>query len=112
MRIKCEKLGLGEARAVAVGPSDQLLALDEALKQLEEKDPRAEPDRGPQVLWGSEREGNRRGSRYLDPDRETRLEHGQGLVVSTDHMTPDCWERIRTGCGRVFGSNKLLIASA
>ena len=40
MRIKGEKLGLGEARAVAVGPSDQLLALDEALKQLEEKDPR------------------------------------------------------------------------
>src|SRR2546427_12313953 len=39
MRIKCEKLGLGEARAVAVGPSDQLLALDEALKQLEEKEP-------------------------------------------------------------------------
>src|SRR2546427_13128674 len=40
MRIKCEKLGLGEARAVAVGPSDQLLALDEALQQLEEKEPR------------------------------------------------------------------------
>src|SRR2546427_10523418 len=40
MRIKGDKLGLGEARTVAVGPSDQLLALDEALKQLEEKDPR------------------------------------------------------------------------
>ena len=40
MRIKCEKLGLDEARAVAVGPSDQLLALDEALQQLEEKKPR------------------------------------------------------------------------
>ncbi len=35
-----EKLGLDEARAVAVVPSDQLLALDEALKQLEERDPR------------------------------------------------------------------------
>ena len=40
MRIKGEKLGLGAARAVAVGPSDQLLALDEALQQLEEKKPR------------------------------------------------------------------------
>ena len=40
MRIKWEKLGLNEARAVAVGPSDQLLALDEALQQLEEKEPR------------------------------------------------------------------------
>ena len=40
MRIKGGKLGLDEARTVAVGPSDQLLALDEALKQLEEKDPR------------------------------------------------------------------------
>jgi RNA polymerase sigma factor (sigma-70 family) len=40
MRIKAGKLGLGEARAVAVGPSDQLLALDEALQQLEEKEPR------------------------------------------------------------------------
>jgi len=35
-----EKLGLDEARSVAVVPSDQLLALDEALKQLEERDPR------------------------------------------------------------------------
>jgi len=40
MRIKAEKLGLAAARAVAVGPSDQLLALDEALQQLEEKDSR------------------------------------------------------------------------
>src|SRR5438876_11235378 len=40
MRIKWEKLGLNEARAVAVGPSDQLVALDEALQQLEEKEPR------------------------------------------------------------------------
>ena len=40
MRIKEGKLGLNEARAVAVGPSDQLLALDEALQQLEEKEPR------------------------------------------------------------------------
>ena len=40
MRIKEENLGLDEARAVAVGPSDQLLALDEALQQLEEKEPR------------------------------------------------------------------------
>ena len=40
MRIKGEKLGLAAARAVAVGPSDQLLALDEALQQLEEKEPR------------------------------------------------------------------------
>ena len=38
MRIKGGKLGLDEARTVAVGPSDQLLALDEALKQLEEKE--------------------------------------------------------------------------
>ena len=90
MRIKWGKLGLDEARAVAVGPSDQLLALDEALKQLEEKDPPSESDRGTQVLWGPERAGNRRGSRYLGPHRETRLEHGQGLVVSAHHMTPDC----------------------
>ena len=40
MRINGEKLSLAAARAVAVGPSDQLLALEEALKQLEEKDPR------------------------------------------------------------------------
>src|SRR2546427_3101024 len=40
MRIKEENLGLDAARAVAVGPSDQLLALDEALQQLEEKEPR------------------------------------------------------------------------
>jgi len=40
MRIREGKLGLGEARTVAVGPSDQLLALDEALQQLEEKEPR------------------------------------------------------------------------
>ena len=40
MRINGETLSLGEARAVAVAPSDQLLALEEALKQLEEKDPR------------------------------------------------------------------------
>ena len=40
MRVKGEKLGLAAARAVAVGPSDQLLALDEALQQLEEKKPR------------------------------------------------------------------------
>ena|SRR5438128_12643540 len=108
MRIKGEKLGLGAARAVAVGPSDQLLALDEALQQLEEKKTPPESDRGTQVLWGSERGGNRSGSRYLGPGRETRLEHGEGLVVSADQMSPDCWEPIRTGCWRVFGSNELL----
>jgi len=40
IKFKGEKLGLEVARAVAVGPSDQLLALDEALQQLEEKAPR------------------------------------------------------------------------
>ena len=105
MRIKCEKLGLDEARAVAVGPSDQLLALDEALQQLEEKDPRL--SRIVELRFFGDLSEEETGE-VLGPDRETRLEHGKGLVVSTGQMTPDCWERIRTGRWRVFGSNKLL----
>src|SRR5207247_4682570 len=97
MRIKGENLCLDEARAVAVGPSDQLLALDEALKQLEEKDPRLSRIVELRFFADHERGGNRRGSRSLGPDRETRLEQGEGVVVSTDQIATDRWGGIRTG---------------